>query len=144
MKTVYQLFRRDTKKLVGSRVNLGIYNKIPQALTQFVKNDGITLLDVFNKKFRLIIESRILGEFEKFKICFDSEIDSDMLTLKKIVFFEALQVWKSNLGCLIEDPETLGFDPDDIEEWDDVPDALALEFLADDNYEQFINENLVE
>lgn len=140
MKTIYQLYYINTL-VNNTRKNIGIYNKKPQALTSLVKNNGIFLLTILNGEARLFMESMVIGEYNNPIICFDSVNDDDMLILKKILFFEALKIWKSNLGCLTEDPETLGFDPEVIEVWDDVPDALALQFLAGDNYVQFINEN---
>ncbi len=144
MKTIYQLYITDAYSTTQERKTLGVFNKIPQALTQLVKHNGHILLDVFAKHTSLYVESMVLGEYDNSTNCFDSVNDDDMIMLKKIIFFEALEIWKSQLGCLTESPEELGFDPEDIEEWDDVSDALALQFLADDNYDQFIRENLVE
>jgi hypothetical protein len=143
-KKLFQMYDTDVWGFHSSRTNLGLFTSIEKALKSLFEGDFERLLCIFKKENRLFIEQISINEKEGYSQVFDSENDSSLNKLKKIIFFESLENSRNDLGFIDVDVSELFFSVDDVKSADDVTDDMIREFLNENNAVHFITQSFIQ
>jgi hypothetical protein len=135
---LFQMYDTDAWGTHSSRQNLGVFTNIHEALKSLCDNPD-RLISYFKKDGRLFIERIKTNQFDGYEQVFDSNFDSQMNELKRVVFCESVQRFSDDLGFLDIDTETdVDFDINSIKTPEDVSDDLIQEYLNEFNAAHFI------
>jgi hypothetical protein len=144
---VYQLYETDVWGSHASRTNLGVFSSVRNALYSLVRNphteeaDTDRLISLFKKDSRLFIDKITVDETESEEQVFDSDLDDYLNELKRIIFFESIELFRNDLGILSTDEDDISFDINEIQEVEDVCDSLIEEYLSEENAVKFTINN---